>query len=179
MKKYLSYLTALILFFSCVSVEFTSPQPSWEEDLGSFPTEMHGTYYSNENDTFEIGTNYYKIVSTSDETFFKTNENQVLLSDSMTLKKYGNSYFLNVKEKGNWTVSSLKVNRNNTISIGYIIGPSEDLVKKLDFINDKAFVKDEDGKVDRIILNPTKKEFKLMVRKKLFEQSLLLTKISK
>ncbi len=68
---------------------------------------------------------------------------------------------------------------DNTISIGYIIGPGEDLTKKLDFIKDKTFLKDEDGKVDRIILNPTKKEFRLLVKKKLFEESLLLTKISK
>jgi len=177
MKKFVLYLFVSFLFFSCVSVEFTQPQPVGAKNLDAFPPEMQGKYYSSESDTFEIGANFYKVVSTKDDdAMLKTNIDRAFLSDSLILRKYGSQFLLNANEDGNWVVSILEM-KNKNIAIGYIVGSSEELTQKLDFIKKKKIARDEDGKIDKIILTPSKKEFKMLIKKNVFEESLVLERI--
>lgn len=179
MKKYFISILVSTVFFSCVSVAFTDPQPSDVKNLTSFPSSFQGTFYSNENDTFRIGATFYKVINTNDQSFFNGEEQkEVPLSDSLLLRKYGNLYCLNVKEDENWSVCVLKQLKDKSISVGFLTGSSEELTKKLDFIQNKKIIRDEEGKVDKFILTPTKKEFKLLIKKKYFEKSLVLKKIN-
>lgn len=164
---------------SCVSVEFTEPQPFWSEDLNTFPTQLHGTYCSNENDTFIVSSNYYQILSSRDESIMDHQlPDKVFLSDSMLLKKMGKTYFLNAKQEENWSLSLIKIKSDNSISIEYIIGSSEELSNQLQFIKKQEVKKDENGKIRKFILTPTKKEFKQLLKKNLFEESMILKPIN-
>ncbi|MCB9361579.1 MAG: hypothetical protein H6587_11115 [Flavobacteriales bacterium] len=178
MKKFFSCISISLLLFSCTSVVFTNPQPTWVKNSTHFPEEIYGTYYTNENDTFEIGANFYKVLASNYNSLFNNNIiNEFYLSDSLLLKQLGKKYFLNAKENDNWTISLLNIKKNQSISIEYISGKREELVKNLNFISNKTYLKDENEKIETIILNPTKKEFKQLIKKKLFKETLTLKKV--
>ncbi|MCB9336289.1 MAG: hypothetical protein H6586_09075 [Flavobacteriales bacterium] len=168
----------LLLFlglFSCVSVEFTEPQPFWTENLNEIPSQLHGTYYSKENDTIEIGKNYYKVLNTNDNSILEKNPSRKIeLSDSLIMRKIGRYIFLNEKEKENWSVSLITLNKEKSIKIGFITGSSEELNSKLSFISVQEIVTDESGKATKFILTPTKKELKRLIKKNAFEEALVL-----
>lgn len=174
----------IILFFitflsSCISVEFTQPQPYWCANLTLFPNEMQGHFYSNENDTVEIGSNYYKLISKDSNSILDTDtKNTEQLSDSLLFKPYKKIYFLNSKTNGNWQVSMVKINKNHSITVYNAISSEEKLIKKLKNIKDKTILKDETGKIKRVILNPSEKEFKKLFRSKLFVEYMVLKKVN-
>ncbi len=175
MKKHILYSFFILLFFSCVSVEFTEPQPFWTENLNEIPSQLHGTYYSKENDTIEIGKNFYKVLNTNDNSILEKNPSRkILLSDSLIMRKMGPHIFLNEKEKENWSVSLITLNKDKSIKIGFITGSSEELNSKLSFISVREIVTDESGKATKFILTPTKKELKRLIKKNAFEEALVL-----
>lgn len=179
MLKNYFILVLFLSLFSCVSVEFTEPQPFWTEDLNTFPQQLQGTYYSNENDTFKVGKNYYQILSSNDESVMDHQlPDKVFLSDTMLLKKMGKTYFLNAKQEENWSLSLINIKSDNSISIEYILGSYEELNNQLQFIKNQVIKKDENGKIRKFILTPTKKEFKQLLKKNLFEESMILKPIN-
>ena len=172
-------LLFIVSLSSCISVEFTQPQPSWCNNLTAFPKEMQGHFYNNENDTVEIGNNYYKLISTDHNSILDSNiKNIEQLSDSLLFKSYKKIYFLNSKTNGNWRVSMVKISKNHIVTVYTSISSEEKLLKKLKAIKDKTFIKDEAGKIKRVILNPSEKEFKKLVRSKLFVEYMLLKKVN-
>lgn len=49
------------IFCSCTTVYFESTQPKGVDKLTAFPTELLGTYLTDEGDTVTINENSYKI----------------------------------------------------------------------------------------------------------------------
>lgn len=179
MARNLVILLLIASLSSCISVEFTQPQPYWCANLTGFPVKMQGHFYNNENDTVEIGSNYYKLISTDKNSILDSNtKNTEQLSDSLLFKSYKKIYFLNSKTNGNWRVSMVKINRNHSITVYNAISSEEKLIKKLKNIKDKTILKDETGKIKRVILNPSEKEFKKLVRSKLFIEYMVLKKVN-
>lgn len=164
---------------SCLSVEFNKPQPYWCDNLSEFPKEMQGRFYTNENDTIEIGKDYYKQISSNPnstiDTDLKTFEH---LSDSVLLKKYKKNYFLNSKENENWKVSMVKLNKDKSFTVYAALEAEDKIMKKLYNIKDKTILRDENEKATKIILNPTKKEFQKILKSKLFVEYIIFKKIN-
>lgn len=172
-------LLFIVSLSSCISVEFTQPQPGWCDNLAEFPKEMQGHFYSDENDTIEIGNNYYQLISTDHHSMLDSpTKNKEQLSDSLLFKSYKKIYFLNSKTNGNWRVSIIKINKNQRITVYTSISSEEKLIKKIKIIKDKTFIKDETGKIKRVILNPSEKEFKKLIKSNLFVEYMVLKKVS-
>lgn len=179
MARNLTILLLIASLSSCISVEFTQPQPNWCANLTEFPIEMRGHFYSNENDTVEIGSNYYKLISKDKNSILDIDaKNTEQLSDSLLFKSYKKIYFLNSKTNGNWRVSMVKINKNHSITIYNAISSEEKLIKKLKIVKDKTIIKDETGKIKRVLFNPSEKEFKKLVRSKLFVEYMVLKKVN-
>ncbi len=177
-KKFIVILLITTLS-SCLSVEFTKPQPSWCDNLSEFPKEMQGHFYNNEKDTIEIGTNFYKLISASQNPVIDVDiKSTKYLSDSLLLRTYRKNYFLNTKENNNWRVSIIKINNAKDITVYSALESEDKLMKNLKKVKDKTILKDESGKTTNIIVNPTKKEFQKLINSKLFVEYMVLKKVN-
>ena len=180
MAKNFILLLFIAFLSSCISVEFTKPQPSWCENLSEFPKEMWGKFYTNENDTIEIGSGYYKLISTKtkDSSIVNAEVNIVeQLSDTLLFKSYNKAYFLNNKEQDHWKVSMIKINKDKSITVFAALESEDKLLKKLKRVKDKTILKDVTGKTTNIILNPTIKEFQKLISSKLFVEYMVLKRV--
>lgn len=180
MVKNFILLLFIAFLSSCISVEFTKPQPSWCENLSEFPKEMHGKFYTSDNDTIEIGSGYYKLISSKTKDSSEINDEVKIaeqLSDSLLFKSYNKAYFLNRKEQGNWRISMISINKNKSIKVFAALESEDKLLKKIKRVKDKTILKDVNGKTTNIILNPTEKEFKKLISSKLFVEYMVLKRV--
>lgn len=180
MKNLILSLISILLISSCVSVEFTSPQPSNEKSLKKFPKKLRGEYQvqilSNgesepeeaSSDKIIIGENYY-------EELGKVNKNnKVYLSDSCVLKPYNKDYFINFKNRTevNWTSALLKFNeKGNLVVYGLFAG--EDMEEKpfIEALNAITPVHrlSEDEVSTKYDISPSKEELSRLITERYFK----------
>ncbi|HBY54187.1 MAG TPA: hypothetical protein DEH15_17295 [Marinilabiliales bacterium] len=169
----------LIMVFCSCEIYFHSPQPSWvKKNAKEFPKNLRG-YYSlpgvmnkNGSDTILISEN--RIVDTHEEIDFN-------LSDSVLLKVYDHTYFLNFYEREfqSWLIIMAKVEKQKII---YYMIPTEDSIQ-INRLKEITSVKENKAKKNSFLrsssyfLNPTSKEFKMILKENLFVAMDTLTRI--
>lgn len=174
MKKLIFGLIAMLSLTSCTAVKFENPQPAGISSLTEFPQEMQGFYTSGDGDTLEIFSqsfNYYD----GQEIDLKAD----LEPSTAVLKRVKNRYVLSLKDNSSWDVFPIKVFRNKIIV--YYVDLDERTGRLLD-INDSAVVKQirtGEDKFDHYLINPSEREFKKLLRKKLFSQNVEFKKLKR
>lgn len=183
MKKLLLITILTTTLFSCIEVKFKDTQPTKTKSLTEFPIELQGKYLIslkdtiNENDTFTIAKNYFSEFSI-EKSVNKGKKKNIFLSDSLVLKKINNNYTINIREDEFWMVILLKPINDVDYSVLFIDGDDEATVEQLNLITKVEKIKDEDGEIKALILNPKKKAFLKMVENKLvFKELYQLQKI--
>ena len=84
--------------------------------------------------------------------------------------------FLNLKREAGWELYVSQLDEN-TLDV-YTININDDrLIKKLDRLTDLEITYDEEGERKQVKLNPSNREFKKMVKRKLFSYQGSLTRL--
>ena len=174
MKKLLLLFVSALLLNSCAAVKFEDPQPANAPAVTGFPEKMQGIYTSADNDTLSIFRNSFR--------YFNGKEVNVTASldttDAVVLKRLKNNYILNLKDEQGWDVVPIKFSRNRiTARYANLNSRTEPLIKKLEENSPVRKITTEDGKFSHYLIAPTDKEFKTLLRKKLFSEKTTFRRI--
>ena len=172
-----------ILTIACSEVRFESPQPKNVKEISEFPQEFIGTFFDHENkDTLFISKNGFRYGE----------DIKQLTDDRVVLKKNGGYYILSCKEiltgedttdlKG-WDVLPFKM-VDDTLTVFFIdISENSDTMKaKFETILSKGVKEEieerENEDFEYFLINPTRREFKAMLRDGIFNRHIKFTKIN-
>lgn len=173
MKKMIFFLFIALSFTSCTVVKFESSQPSATAPLEEFPEKMLGTFISEDKDTLRITL----------DSFIYSNGKEISVYGSLTdsnvvLKKYNNIYLLNLKDDRGWDIFPLKLSRNKLRA--YYVNLDPNSLKLIESLKQTSSVKEirtEEGKFEHYLIAPSDKEFKRLLKKKLFSSKTEFTRI--
>ena len=167
MKKLTLLLLLALLLTSCTAVKFENPQPYGAETLSEFPQKVIGTFTSDESDTLKIMKNSFRF-SDGKEIVFETK----LSAESSVLKSHKNTYILNLKDNGTWDVFPFKFTSNKiTVYFADVKSGTEKLLKAK-HPEGVQEIRNEDGKLDHYLIDPSAEEFDRLLKKKLFGEKI-------
>ena len=157
----------IVLFLSsCVDARFKEPQPANKRERNTFPKAMQGTFLSTDGDTILI--NDYSFWSQKDM-FKKDNRLVMHIGDSLKIKRFYGSVFVNILNDNNyWNVVLLDYANKDYLHV-YYIDPEAANVKELEKIAQLEVVRNEKGKKDFVLLNPSKREWKQIIKQEIPE----------
>jgi hypothetical protein len=159
----------ITLLCSC-NVEFVSPQPGWiTKNEKEIPKKLRGTYFvkgkllgDQKNDTIRIG----------EKRIFDNHDVDYTLSDSVLLKIYHHSYFLNLynSEEKTWIIVMAKEEKKKNLFLFYLLTEDSTRLKE----NTKVNVISN----DKVNINPSSEEFRKILKGNLFSVCDTLIRIS-
>lgn len=158
---------ALLLLSSCVEVNFKNPMPPKGETLDKIPTEIITYFMSLKKDS--LGNSKLNLDNINGD--FDLNDP---LPEEVILKKWKGNYFLNQKEENLWQIYMVKPAANNSFEVYQLDGSNQHTVDKLKSITNVEEVFSDNGDLNQIIIDPSFKEFKKIVKSGAFEQIDLL-----
>lgn len=160
MKRLLFFVLLFSSLSSCMTIGFQQPQPAGKKSLSAFPARLWGEY-----DDQSQGTKPELIIR--ERSVYLDGENElgegvVQLGDTLALKKFKGFYIASylLPEEGYWIIHPFKT------------GPGEIYLYSLDLKKEEAaaklapFTKIKQQGEDFILLDPTKKELKKMLKNK-------------
>jgi hypothetical protein len=160
----IAVLFSLLLIFlqSCVEVKFAEPQPHGIKNIDVFPEAFQGQYLAGDKDTIEIFKEGFKFLNDS-----SLGKSQFVISDSFIIRQWKKTYFFNFKEKEDsvWTVFFLKTTKKNS-SLGSLTFKEKES-EKIDLIKNITEVKEirnEDGNLDYLLIQPSRRELKKLLK---------------
>ncbi|UZH55714.1 hypothetical protein JRG66_02175 [Salinimicrobium tongyeongense] len=173
MKK-LILLPIMALFLpSCTAVKFEDPQPFAAPSLAEFPDKMCGTYVSNNEDTLFIEPGSFRYARG-----IETGITGDLNTPKTVLKKVNRTYILNLHDQDTWSVFPLKASKNKIVThCANITSESEQLIFDVHKSSPVKEITTEDGKFAYFLLAPTNKEFRQLLRKKLFSEKMVFKRL--
>jgi len=187
MKKILLYLV-LLLIMSChgAMIYFEQPQPANSEIENIFPTALQGKYINNSssiNDSIKFHLILNELTFDYGADYGGFNE-KVQLSDSLILKKHKSHYILNIKEEKGWLVMVISIQNIDKFAAHHIGGRMDAYeVEEIEKFKKTTKVKEVfygNGNLVYYLINPTPKEFKKMVKKKImFSGTHTFTRVNK
>ncbi len=156
-------IAALFLFSSCVEVEFKHPMPPKGKVLEAIPSEVIN-YFTMLEKNSTSGDEIRDIVGGD----FDMN---APLPEDVVFKKWKGNYYFNQKgENDNWQVYIVKPSPNNSYEVYQLDGSNQATINKLKSITKVEEVFSDNGDLDRIVLDPSFKEFKKMLKSDAFEK---------
>ena len=152
-------LLLLVMLSSCVEVGFKHTQPSKANNLSEIPKEMIDFYANKKSDSASGGIN----------DLYNSDDFDTSLSETTILKKWKGKYFLNQKEDGLWHVFMIVPVSNDKFETYQLDGGNENTVELLKRITEVEEVFSDDGELESLILDPTNREFKKIIKSGAFE----------
>ncbi len=162
--NYLKFIIALLFLSSCVEVEFKQPMPPNKGTvLKKLPEEIISYFMSLDKDS----TGNSKLDISEFSTDFEWHEP---LPEDIILKEWKGSYFLNQKEGKHWQLLMVKDGSNKSFNVYHLDGSNSATLDKLKSITKVEEVLSDDGDLELIILDPSLKEFKKILKSGAFEK---------
>lgn len=159
-------IIGIAFFASCTETRYKEPQPFEKKEKQSFPKKMQGTFVDEDGDTFKIESS--RIIGPKDNVL-GTNTETIEISDSLKVKKYKGYCFLNtLTENNHWNVFLVDYSSKTSIHV-YGIDPESKRIKDLKKITTIEEFRNEKGKLKYILLNPTKREWKQIIKEEIPE----------
>ena len=116
MQKITLFTLLVILFTSCTDIFFTSPQPSFAENLSEIPEDFQGKFNV---DRGPYTSDTIVDLNITDNTITFNGIDYTISADNFVVKSWGNYLFLNLKDSTErWqllTVLSAPYSSNNTL----------------------------------------------------------------
>jgi len=161
-------LFTVLLLLGCSTVKFEEPQPVNLRFLKSFPKSLIGLYVDNDMDTLVVNHNFFKYEG--EDKYLVTSDLDLELGDAV-LKKYKGYYILSIKSEGLWDVVLIN-QKNENLHVSYInLGNNEGaLIRRLEKIVRVEKVIQEDSKTSEYIINPSKRDFKDIIKENIFSE---------
>lgn len=160
MKQLLLSVLLFSSLSSCMTIGFQQPQPAGKKSLNAFPPELWGEYDDqSQGDQPELIIRENSVYLDGGN---EMGEGVVQLGDTLVLKKYKGFYIASylLPEEGYWIIHPFKT------------GPGELYLYSLDLKKEEAaaklspFTQIKKQGDDFILLDPTKKELKKMLKNK-------------
>ncbi|MBE9469134.1 MAG: hypothetical protein IMY72_12550 [Bacteroidetes bacterium] len=169
-KLFLLIVVILTIITSCTTVEFETPQPKNSVELSEFPKNALGIYLDDNNDTLTILKKSFKYGNKKSTVFHMA---ETLTPNKIILKKYNNYFVLNLRDTSSiWNVIMFR-KYNKNILVYYInLGEKnkDEIINNLKNITATKEMKNEKGEIEKYIINPTEKEFKLLIDNEIFSK---------
>lgn len=167
-KKPLTYglIAVSLLLSSCsADVVFQEPMPRQNAVQATIPDQFHGTWLDEDGEKWIVES--AGILQDGD--FMKNDAETQIRSDKDHL-------YLNLKSEHGWQLYLSQV--DDDLMEVYTIDINDDrLIRKLDRLTDLEITYAEDGSRSLVKLNPSNREFKKMVKRKLFSHQGTLTRL--
>ncbi len=164
MKNLIVFPLLISFLSSCVApIFFEESQPSFVEKEERFPEPYLGEYLNYE-DSANLTILERTILIDADWTGNETPDTLFHLSNSNVLKHYKGKYFLNYKDLENdWALHLIELNGDMLSFYCLNLPEDEEKMEKFGSIRKK---KDECDEVVKLVIRPTKKGFKKLLKKK-------------
>ncbi|RLD63817.1 MAG: hypothetical protein DRJ01_02795 [Bacteroidetes bacterium] len=170
-KLFLFSVVLLTIITSCTTVAFETPQPKNSDELSEFPQELIGIYIDKDSDTLTIKKNSFKYGNKKTTAFHMEEK---LTPNKIILKKCEDSFVINLRDTSSniWNVFIFKKNKKNILVYYIDLGKDnkEEIINNLKDITTAKEIKNKKGEIEKYIINPTKKEFKLLIDSKIFSK---------
>ena len=172
MNKITPFLLA-VLFLACTEISYKEPQPKGIKSLTSVPEKLHGTYLW-DGDTITFFDKGFRAKDKKEDVLY--------LSDSITLKKYKNYYFVSYREGYEWLLRILKPQKNgDLLMLEMELVPEEAAQRKL-FIEtlskETPVIETTVDSVTHYVIDPSPKKLHELVKKGFFKEKKPLVKIN-
>jgi len=162
--KYVKFIISLLILSSCIEVEFKQPMPPNKgTTLEKLPEEIISYFMSLD----KVSTGNSKLDISEFNSDFDWNDP---LPEEIIFKKWKGSYFLNQKEGERWQLLMVKDGSNKSFNVYHIDGSNSTTIDKLKSLTKVEEVFSDDGDLERVILDPSLKEFKKIIKSGAFEQ---------
>ncbi|NCC72483.1 MAG: hypothetical protein EOM06_03720 [Sphingobacteriia bacterium] len=173
--SYGSFFALMLLLTACTTVRFRQPQPSDASEMEAFPDKITGIYLNENHDTLKISNESFTYGNKKTNLFYFS---QKLNSDSAVLKKWENYYVLNLKTENYWEVFLFKEVKNIT-RVYYITFEEEDndFIEKLRNILPVEEVRQENGELEYLLIDPSPKQFNALKKYDFFREIESFTRI--
>jgi hypothetical protein len=166
LKHFALGILLLGFFASCTETRYKEPQPSRKREKSHFPNKMQGSFVDEDGDTFKIEA---RSIIGPKGTVLGTNSEKIEISDSLKVKTFKGYCFLNaLTENNHWNAFLVDYSGKTNIYV-YSIKPESKRIKDLKKITKVEEFRNEKGKLKYILLNPTKKEWKQIIKEEIPE----------
>lgn len=125
---------------------------------------MLAFYTGQKSDSNSINVNGLNI-----DDYFKSEDLEQSLSENTLLIKWKGKYFLNQKEDNLWHIIMIKPIANNKFNTYHIDGSNEQTVELLKGLTKVEEIYNDEGKLEGLIIDSSKKEFAKIVKSGAFE----------
>lgn len=106
MANLLKIFALLITLSACNQVYFEQPQPAHKKELMNFPTHLQGSYVSSDSMISIIREQSFEMYS-GDKI-----ETNMVLGDSLVIKRQRSSYVINIREKEGWIIYTIQLKKD-------------------------------------------------------------------
>lgn len=170
--------TCLILFTSCKTINFETPQPKNAASLTEFPVNIQGKYKDKDKKDKDTLVITAKSFTLGKKNSYFPNE-AYINSDTVVLKKLNDYYILNLGDRKTWSVILFKQKDKTLISYFIKIDDKNEATQLnlLKQITPFTPVKGEDGNINSYKINPTPEEFQQLIDKGMFTEMTTFKKI--
>ena len=168
--KFILCFSVFLIFSGCTEVYFTDSQPKGKKYLKEIPIDMQGWYVDNDGkDSVYVRTRGFDFPDES-----------AMLSDSITLTKWKDFYFLNILDtsKGLWEVYMIEQLNAFEIKVSSIDGEKKPNIERLKNHTTVTSQEKSDGEIDYYIVAPSASEFKSLVKDGLFENQVIYRRVN-
>lgn len=169
--KYIFLFSVAVLTFmvACIPVRFEQPQPMGVKDLSSFPEHLTGLYVEEGNDTLLMTPNGFEYgYGSPDSTCLK----RILSPASAVLKKFKGDYVLSMHEDNQWDVFLIRPTDDGfNLFLIDVNNKDRAILERLEKITAVKEMKSPEGEIEYYLINPSKREFKKIIKAGLFAKN--------
>ncbi|MBK6903335.1 MAG: hypothetical protein IPH04_11135 [Saprospirales bacterium] len=158
------HIRILLLFLplfslsSCLTIGYQQPQPTGGKNLKEFPSSLIGKYSQEPGDKkADVEVRLHSVIFEDEELL---GEGEISLSDTLLLRKYKKFYIVNWYDSKNacWVAHPFKYNESKLYLYSFNLGKDE-AESQL-----SAYTPIVRKGSELLVINPTRKEFKRMLR---------------
>ncbi len=176
MNKLLLFLLGMA-HMACNEIVYKEPQPTGIKALVGVPSRLHGKYVMQEEDgdTIVIFKNGFRADN-------KKEEDILYLSDSLVLKKYKDYYFISLRDKAEWNLRILSLQKNGDLLMMMMESVPESEDERKVFIENLSketpVIQNTLDSVTHYLIDPSPQQLYKLIQRGFFKEKKTLVKIN-
>lgn len=147
------------LLSSCEELAFRQPMPHQVADLKQFPAECVGTFIS-ESDVTDTLIIYPDSVA----------GDRFMINSDNVIRPFGKYYIVNQRKRDRWTVAAIRPVSRKAFDIYWFNMEGDKNKNAISKITKTAMVQDPETGKDYMLVDPSTREFRRMLKSKAFQR---------